>query len=230
MRYRMTILSAIGVGLGLFGLKTFWDVPGDARGADAAEKMDVVVAACDIGPTCEIGEDMVTMKQIPRTLSPRLAFGSKEEAVGRVARITIPRGSPVMPNQLARKGTPPGLALVHTCGRRPVRITVDCDLEVAQWLKSRTHVDVVSMRNTSQDGQQHTVGQTSLRDVEVLALEEGFSNKFDAADATIHAVTATIAVEPRDIPILHLQIARDDGRLRLKPARQPVSSKLNADR
>jgi Flp pilus assembly protein CpaB len=225
----MMILLAAGLGLGIVGLRTFRHVPEDARGEGAVETVDVVVAASDIRPTCEITEAMVTTRQVPRDPASQVGFGSKQEVVGRVAGTLIPRGSPVVPDQLAPEGSPPGMACVHPDGRRAVTIQIDCDRDVAEWLGQGKHVDVVALITLSEDQQKHTVSKTLLRDVEVLALEGGFLSTFDAADTTVRTTSVTIQASPSNCVLLQLAIDRG-ARLRLTPARQPVSSKLEMDR
>ena len=129
MRGRAIIPLVVELGVGVFAIKMFVNVLQNAKGSSTGDMVEVVSAVADIAPTMEITEAMIGMRQVPKSLAPKMAFAKKEEVVGRVASMVIPNGSAVTTNLLAPKGTPAGLA-VRILGRvtkERVRILQEAD-------------------------------------------------------------------------------------------------------
>ena len=105
MRGRAIIPLVVGLGIGIFAIKMFVNVLQNARGSNTSDMVEVVSAAADINATLEISEAMVSTKKVPKVLTPKMAFATKQEVVGRVAGLMIPNGSAITANMLAPKGT-----------------------------------------------------------------------------------------------------------------------------
>jgi pilus assembly protein CpaB len=203
----------VGLGVGIFAIKMFVNVLQNAKGSNTGEMVEVVSAIADIAPTVEITDAMVGIRQVPKSLAPKLSFTSKEEVVGRVAAMVIPNGSAVTANLLAPKGTLPGLAVKIPEGYRAVAIKTDEYAGVAGWLKPRARVDVVAMMLVQDGGRRSTICRTILQDVEVLAVGQDLGNAGDP-NATV-TKSVTLAVRPSDVPRLHLASSQNGSKLRL---------------
>ena len=212
MKGRAIIPLVVGLAVGVLAIKIFADILQKARGANTGETTTVVCAATDIRPTMEITEVMVELKETPSALVPQLAFVKREDVVGRVASLTIPRGMPVVPTLLAPEGTPPGLAVRIQDGYRAVAVKIDEFAGVAGWIKPGSHVDVVAVMQTygSVRGQ-GTICKVILENVEVLAVGQDIGITGDTTASVTKSVT--LLIRPESVPRLHL--AATKGKLRL---------------
>jgi pilus assembly protein CpaB len=213
MRGRAIIPLVVGLGVGVFAIKMFVNVLQNAKGSNTNDMVEVVSAVADIAPTVEISESMVGVRQVPKSLAPKLAFAKKEDVIGRVAAMVIPNGSAVTANLLAPKGTLAGLAVRIPDGYRAVSIKTDEYAGVAGWLKPHARVDVVAMLLIQEGGKRSTICRTILQDVEVLAVGQDLGNAGDP-NATV-TKSVTLAVKPNDVPRLHLASSQTGSKLRL---------------
>jgi len=212
MRGRAIIPLVVGLGVGIFAIKMFVNVLQNARGSNTSDMVEVVSAAADINATLEISEAMVSTKKVPKALTPKMAFTTKQEVVGRVAGLMIPNGSAITANMLAPKGTAPGLAVRIPEGYRAVAVKTDEYAGVGGWLKPRARVDVVAMMVTQANGKRQTICRTILQDVEVLAVGSNLEKVDSAASVT---KSVTLAVRPGDVTTLHLAASQNGSKLRL---------------
>ena len=212
MRGRAIIPLVVGLGVGVFAIKMFVNVLQNARGSNTSDMVEVVSAAADINSALEISPGMVTTKRVPKALTPKMAFSTKEEVVGRVTSLMIPNGSAITANMLAPKGTPAGLAVRIPDGFRAVAVKTDEYAGVGGWLKPRARVDVVAMMVTQTHGKRETICRTILQDVEVLAVGANIEQVDSAASVT---KSVTLAVRPSDVPRLHLASSQSGSKIRL---------------
>lgn len=212
MKGRAIIPLVIGLAVGIVAIKIFADVLRKAKGANTGETVKVVCAATDIAPTMQITDTMLELKDTPRSLVPQLSFSTKEDVIGRVTSLTIPRGIPVVQTLLAPEGTPPGLAVRIRDGYRAVAVKIDEFAGVAGWIKPGSHVDVVAVMQTfSQKKGQGTLSKVILENVEVLAVGQDIGSTGETAASVTKSVT--LLVRPEEVPKLHL--AATKGKLRL---------------
>lgn len=211
MKGRAVIPLVIGLCIGVFALKVFVNVLQKARGATVNDAVPVVCAAVDIDPTVEVQESMLEVRQVPKSLLPDHTFADPKELIGRVASLTLAKGTPVVEHLLAAKGTPPGMAVRIQEGFRAVAVKIDESAGVAGWVKPGSRVDVVVLLSVRRNNQSETISKTILQNVEVLAVGQDIGNKVDTAAALARPVT--LLVNPADVPKLHL--ASSKGNLRL---------------
>jgi len=210
MKGRAIIPLVVGLGIGIMALKLFVGVLQKAQGS-TGENIQVICATTDIDPTMEIRESMVEVQEVPKVLAPDLAFAKKEEVVGRVTSLTIPKGMPIIPRLLTPKGTPPGMAVRIREGFRAVAVKVDESAGVAGWIKPGSRVDVAVLMTTRRKAKTEQISKVVLQNVEVLAVGQDIGTKGDTAAALAKSVT--LLVHPDDVPKLHL--AATVGKLRL---------------
>jgi len=211
MKTRAIIPLVVGLAVGTVAIKLFADVLQKARQERAASIVHVVCASVDIPPTAQIRESMIAVKPVPKSLVPKDVFLDPKEVIGRVARLTVPSGMPILASLLSPKGTPPGLATRIKEGYRAVAVQVDEFAGVAGWVKPGSLVDVVAVMNLSGGGIRNTISKTILEKVEVLAVGQEIVNEGDASASLARSVT--LLVRPEDVPKLHL--AATKGKIRL---------------
>ncbi len=214
MKGRTIIPLVLGLGIGIFAIKIFVGVLQKARASNAGELTQVVYARADISPTLEITEAMLEVKEIPKTLVPKLVFSDRAQVVGRVANTTIPNGMPLAENFLAPKGTPPGLVTKIKDGFRAVSVKIDGEWSaVSGWVKPGSRVDVVAMLNTTQGGRRVTVSKVILQNVLVLTVGQEIGSGADTGASVSKSVT--LEVKPEDVSRIHLAASQSGAKLRL---------------
>ena len=212
MKGRAIIPLVVGLAVGVVAIKLFADVLKKAQAARSVDAVKVVCAKADIAPTIEIQESMVEVKSVPKTLVPQGAVLDPAKVAGRVTRLTVPAGMPVLPNLLAPAGTPPGMAVRIKDGYRAVAVKIDESAGVAGWIIPGCHVDVVAvMTTTGVSGHRETISRVILEKAEVLAVGQDIGASGDASAALAKSVT--LLVRPKDVPKLHL--AATNGKVRL---------------
>lgn len=211
MKPRAVIPLAIGLAIGVFAIKYFVNLVKKAQGAQQTEMVQIVCAGSDIAPTVEIREPMLTVKSVPRALTPKQYFSDPKELEGRVANLAIASGLPIVPNLLAPKGTPPGLTVRIQEGFRAVSVQIDESTGVAGWIKPGSRVDVVAVLTGRSGSHTETISRVILQNIEVLAVGQDSGTSSDVATAIAKSVT--LAVKPTEVPKLHL--AATKGKIRL---------------
>lgn len=216
MRSRAIIPLVVGLGIGILAIKIFADVLKKAKGSGTGnEIVQVVCASTDIAPTVELKESMLELKPWPRAMAPKLTAASKDELVGRVTSMGIPRGLPVVANLLAPKGTPPGMATRIREGYRAVAVQVDEIKGVAGWIKPGSRVDVVAVFQAEDNSNRRaTVSKVVLDNIEVLAVGQDLGSAGETNAAVAKSVT--LLVRPEEVPKLHLASTKGTIRLAMR--------------
>ncbi len=223
MKGKAIIPLVLGLGIGIFAIKMFFNVLNKAKGS-TGETVQVVRAKIDIMPTLEITEQMVEMAGVPESLCPKLAARDIKEVVGRVTANSIPQGCPIVASLLAPKGTLPGMAARIRDGYRAVAVKVDESVGVAGWLKPGSRVDVVAVMTGKGGAGNEIVSSVILQDVGVLAVGQEIGNNGETGAAVTKSVTLEVA--PDDVPKLHL--AATKGTIRLAMRNQADDNPLRA--
>jgi pilus assembly protein CpaB len=103
----------------------------------------VVVAANDIAPGSVLSQDLLKVVQWPKDNLVTGAFVETAELRDRVVRHQLVPGEIILPNKLAPKGTPGGMAGIINNDRRAVTIKVDEASGVAGFVVPGNRVDVL---------------------------------------------------------------------------------------
>lgn len=226
MKGRAIIPLAVGLAIGVFAIKYFVSVVKKAQGA-STDVVQVVVANSDIQPTVEILDAMLEVKTLPKALAPKMYVSDRKEVIGRVAGQPIVTGMPIVPSLLAPKGTPAGLAVRIPQGFRAVTVQVDEFAGVAGWIKPGSHVDVVAVMSGKSGSSNETISKVILQNIQVLTVGQDIGGSSEAA-ATVPK-SATLAVVPKDVPLLHLAATRGKIRLAMRNVADTESKKRVPD-
>ncbi|MNX84087.1 SAF domain protein [compost metagenome] len=207
MKKAQRLLVAVGLGLVTSG-GIFAYVSGQNDRADAGEPQGpVLVVKAPIPLSGKIAPEMVAVETRPTKFIPEGALTSPEAAVGRVAKIELTAGEPIVETKLFAVGEEARAVLPVPPGMRAVTVAVDEVVGVAGFVQPGMQVDVVS----TMDVEGQTVTKFLLQRVKVLACAQEAKREGDPEAKVVSS--ATLAVSPADAEKLIL--AADRGKIRL---------------
>ena len=207
-RYLVVFVAAIVVALGAtFGV---YRVLEKTRESSRIPTVAVVVAAQDVPEGGRIERLDIAIGQWPATTVPAGAFTSPDSVVGRVTRMPIFKGEPVVPGRLAPPGTGPGLEVKITPGKRAMAVKINDVAGIAGLVQPNSRVDVLVTLNDKDETnrQRAKVFMSNMRVLSVgTQVERGADGK------PIAATIAALEVTPDESE--RLAIAANGGRIQL---------------
>lgn len=214
------IIVALGMGLAAAAYATGWV----SRQAISSNK--IVVAAVDVELGSRINAQMLTTADWPSGSVPEGASKNLKDLEGRIVKVSVARGEPILERKLAPVGSQGGLSAVIAEGKRAMTVRVNDVVGVAGFALPGTFVDVmVNARqddNGGRDGKQ--ISKTVLENVLVLAVAQEASRD-DTKPKVVSAVT--LELSPQDSE--KLDLARSVGTLSLvlrnQVDKQPVATR-----
>ena len=102
-----------------------------------------IIAAADISPGTAIYGQVVKAVNWPQAVIPPNCASTMREIEGRVVKVPIPKGNPVLFSMLAPEGTAAGLSGILEDGKRALTVKVDEVAGVAGFIHPGDHVDVL---------------------------------------------------------------------------------------
>jgi pilus assembly protein CpaB len=168
----------------------------------------VVIAARDINEGEMIDRIALTVAQWPVSTVPVGAYGRVDSVAGRVARVPVFNGEPIVPGRLAPEGTEPGLAVKITPGKRAVSIRVNDVSAISGLIQPNARVDLVLLTTLSDS---RRTGKIFMQNMRVLAMNTVTDKTQDGRP--IPATTSTLEVTPEELELL--TIAQATGSLQL---------------
>ena len=169
----------------------------------------VVVASRDIQEGMAIDRIALQVAQWPVQTVPVGAFSSIDSVVGRVPRVAIFNGEPIVPGRLAPSGTGPGLEVKIPPGQRAMAVRINDVAGISGLLQPNSRVDVlVTIRENDSDKQVAKLFMSNM-----LVLSVGTEVQRDTQGKPINATTVTLAVTPEEAE--RLAIAMNTGSIQL---------------
>jgi pilus assembly protein CpaB len=169
----------------------------------------VVVANRDIPEGVAIDRIALTSAQWPVQTAPVGAFASIDSVVGRVTRVAIFNGEPVVPGRLAPTGSGPGLEIKIPPGQRAMAVRINDVAGISGLLQPNSRVDVlVTIHEENSDKQVAKLFMSNM-----LVLSVGTEVQRDNQGKPNNATTVTLAVTPDEAE--RLAIAMNTGTLQL---------------
>jgi pilus assembly protein CpaB len=207
---RYSFLLAVAVltaGAATFGV---YRVLENTKANNRVETVPVVVATQDIPEGFAIERIALAVNQWPAGTMPAGAFSSADSLVGRVARVAIYKGEPIVPGRLAPDGTGPGLAVKIATGKRAIAVQINDVAGISGLIQPNSRVDVlVTLRGI--DAKQQPITKLFMENMRVLSVgtivQPGPDNR------PINATTATLEVTPEEAE--QLVIAQREGTIQL---------------
>lgn len=169
----------------------------------------VVVAAKDIPEGAAIDRVVVTTAMWPKTTIPAGAYSVLDSVVGRVVRVNVFVGEPIVPGRLAPTGTGPGLELKIPAGQRAMAVRINDVAGIAGMIQPNSRVDILV--NIGDPSTNKQVAKLFMENMRVLAI--GTEIQRDASGKPISAPTVTLAVTPEQAE--RLAVAMNQGTIAL---------------
>jgi pilus assembly protein CpaB len=168
----------------------------------------VVVAARDINEGVAIDRIALTVAQWPVSTVPVGAYGRVDSVAGRVARVKIFNGEPIVPGRLAPEGTAPGLITKITPGKRAMGVRINDVSGISGLILPDSRVDIVL---TTTLGNATKTAKIFMSNMRVLSIGTETARSEDGRP--IPATVATLEVTPEESE--RLLIAQASGAIQL---------------
>jgi pilus assembly protein CpaB len=181
-----------------------------ARTAGAKAVMKpVVVAAKDVPEGAALDVTALTLASWPEQTVPLGAFSRMDSAVGRVVRVNVFAGEPIVPGRLAPAGTGPGLELKIPPGQRAMAVRINDVAGISGLIQPNSRVDVLV--TIQEPGTSKQVAKLFMENMRVLSV--GTEIQRDASGKPITATTVTLGVTPQQAE--RLAVAMNQGAIQL---------------
>lgn len=175
-----------------------------------AATRQVVVAAEDISPGTALSSQIVKIVTWPQEVIPPRSAASMGEIEGRVVKVPIPQGNPILSSMLAPQGTAAGLSGILADGKRALTVKVDEVAGVAGFIHPGDHVDVLVDMPLLSEPRNH-LSKTILHNIPVLTTGQTWQQGGDSKPMVVN--TVTLELTPPESEVLNL--ASNEGRIRL---------------
>ena len=208
-RYSLVFYAALVVAVGAtYGVYKLLE---RSKASARIATVPVVVALSDLPEGATIDRSLVTANQWPVPTIPAGAFSSPDSVVGRVTRVAVFKGEPIVPGRLAPIGTGPGLEVKITPGKRAMALRINDVAGISGFIQPNSRVDVmVTLANQAQ-GQKQQVAKLFMENMRVLSV--GHEVQRDAQGKPINAATITLEVMPEEAE--RLAVATSQGSIQL---------------
>ncbi|MDI1244345.1 MAG: Flp pilus assembly protein CpaB [Rhodoferax sp.] len=174
----------------------------------ASDKTTVLVASRDMDLGQAITATMLESVPWPKGAVPTGAFDDPKKLEGRVVRISIFKGEPVLAPKLAPEGTKSGLDSVIKEGHRAITIKVNEVVGVAGFLAPGSFVDLlVNFR----DERDKPMSRVVLERIMVLAIAQEAQRPDETKPRVVNAVTLEVTPDQAE----KIDLARNIGTLSL---------------
>jgi pilus assembly protein CpaB len=207
-RYTFVFYVAVGIAaLATFGV---YRVLENTKASSRIATRPLVVAAKNIPEGTAIDRTSLSVREWPVATVPAGAFASTDSLIGRVTRVAVFEGEPMVPGRLAPSGTGPGIEVKITPGKRAMALRINDVAGVSGLIQPNSRVDVlVQIRNEAKDGR--LVSKLFMENMRVLSV--GTAVERDAEGRAIEAATAALEVTPQEAE--RLAIAASQGSIQL---------------
>jgi pilus assembly protein CpaB len=171
----------------------------------------VVVANADIPEGHLIDRRDLHSAAWPAASVPAGAFSNGDSVVGRVTRVAVFTGEPIVPGRLAPAGTGGGIEVKITPGKRAMAIRIDEVAGMAGLIQPNSRVDLmITTKDESSNGGKR-VAKLFMEDMRVLSV--GTVVARSESGRPIRAASATLEVTPEEAE--RLAIATGTGTIQL---------------
>ena len=208
-RYTVLFYTAILVAL----LATYWVYRFLERTKENAQvaMQPVVVVTEDLPEGARLERGSLNVNAWPVNAVPPGAFSVADSVVGRVTRVPVFRGEPVVPGRLAPPGTGTGLEVKITPGKRAMSVKINEVVGLSGLIQPNSRVDVlVTLR---EEGSENSRARAKLFMNNMRVLSVGTQVERGEDGKPISATTATLEVTPEEAE--RLAVAANQGSIQL---------------
>jgi len=208
-RYTMVFYAAIATAVvATFGVYRYLQ---QAKQSSEVPMRGVVIAAHDMSEGEKLDRLSLSLAQWPAGTAPDSAFTSIDSAVGRVVRVPVFKGEPIVPGRLAPAGTGPGLEVKIEPGKRAMALKINDVAGLSGLIQPNSRVDVLVTLQANQ--QQNIKEQAKLFMNNMRVLSVGTQVERGDDGKPIQATTATLEVTPEQAE--QLAVAVNQGTIQL---------------
>ena len=175
-----------------------------------APTRQVFIATADISPGTALSGQAVKAVTWPQAVIPPNCASTMREIEGRVVKVPIPQGNPVLFSMLAPEGTAAGLSGILDDGKRALTVKVDEVAGVAGFIHPGDHVDVLMDLSMKGSKSEH-FSKTILHDISVLTTGQIWEQKGENKPMVVNTVTLELTPEEAEV----LNLASNEGKIRL---------------
>ena len=169
-----------------------------------------LIASQDISPGTALSGDAVKAVTWPPEVVPPNCASAMREIEGRVVKVPIPQGNPILFSMLAPEGTSAGLSGIVADGKRALTVKVDEVAGVAGFIHPGDRMDVLVDLPLKEQSEHFS--KTILHDISVLTTGQIWQSKGDD-NKPVLVNTVTLELTPHESEVLNL--ASNQGTIRL---------------
>lgn len=218
---KLPVLVAIALTLGAVAAFTVASRLGMTKNEDQTSGSRVVVVQQPIEAGKAITAAQIKAIDWPDSDVPFKASARASDVVGRIARVSMIPGEPVLPGKLAPKNATGGLSSIIPEGKRAITVKVDEVIAVAGFALPGSYVDVLV---SSKDANEQPFSRTVLSRVKVLAVAQETTTEQDKKPKVVSAVTLELTPAEAE----KLDLARNIGVLSLNLRNELDTSEVNS--
>lgn len=204
------ILIAIALGCGLVAAVGVYQQMNNAAATPQVEKVNVVVAKCEININEALSEENVEVIEWERSQVLPNAVTTLEELEGMYARARFYPGEAVLQDKIV-DGTKNGNAIDVPEGYRVVSVKVSLDSSVSNLVEPGDRVDVIVVLRECTDNL--ALAKTILEAVRVYAVNSELTPSLDPEKAPEEARAVSLILKPEQIE--KLMLATEMGTIKL---------------
>lgn len=206
-RYKMVFWGALVVAaIATFGAYRLLSAKSDSG---KVLMRPVVLAIADIPEGAAIERSAVAIATWSAPTVPVGAYASVDSVIGRVTRVNVFNGEPIVPGRLAPAGTGPGIELKIPPGQRAMAVAINDIAGISGLIQPNSRVDVM-VTSTDLTTQKQTA-KLFMENMRVLSV--GTAIQRDASGKSITAPSVTLGVTPEQAE--RLAIAMNQGAIQL---------------
>ncbi|HOT96167.1 MAG TPA: Flp pilus assembly protein CpaB [bacterium] len=177
--------------------------------AGAKAPQTVLVAAQDLAVGVKIAGIHVKAMEWPRELLPAGTFSDTALVSGRITRVPVVAGEPILDSKLAPQGSGSGFSSLIPPGMRALTVSVNVVSGVSGFILPDARVDVL-VTVASPNNKEESKTKIILEDVLVLAVDQTFERE---DDDPVKVQSVTLLVDPGQAE--KLALASSEGKLQL---------------
>ena len=211
-RYQVVFYVAILIAaMGTYGVYRVLEA---TRANNRIAMAPVVVANEDMADGITVTRSNVSTKPWPAQTIPPGAYASVDSVVGRVTRVPVFRGEPMVPGRLAPAGTGGGLEVKIGPGKRAMSVKINDVNGISGLLQPNSRVDVlVTIRDESNsEARGRSVAKLFMSNMRVLSVGARVQRADDNGRGAPSS-TATLEVTPEEAE--RLAVAQNQGSIQL---------------
>lgn len=170
----------------------------------------VVIAVSDLQEGATIDRVQLSTSAWPVQTIPDGAYTTIDSVAGRVTRVPVFKGEPIVPGRLAPRGSGPGLEVKIAPGKRAMAVRINDIAGLSGLIQPNSRVDMlVTLREGT--GKTDQVAKLFMSNLRVLSVGSQVDRQADGDP--INATTATLEVTPEEAE--QIAVAAKQGAIQL---------------